>query len=173
MSAEPTTRIIRQIRGITLRNPWPWCITHAGKRVENRTWTPREIGPGDYLAIHAGSSADDVEIAGVAALLRREMGVIVPAELVQGAIVAVCVLGEIEHAAPFLVETGRRDPWWCGPVGWRLARVVVLPEPVPCRGAQGLWTLPEPVLAAVKVQWRLAEAASKAAQAAKGVAHVG
>lgn len=27
---------------------------------------------------------------------------------------------------------------------WRLGNVRVLPEPVPCRGMQGLWTVPEP-----------------------------
>jgi len=29
----------------------------------------------------------------------------------------------------------------------------VLPEPVPCRGAQGLWKIPLGVFDAIKAQW--------------------
>jgi hypothetical protein len=40
------------------------------------------------------------------------------------------------------------DPWWTGPCGWLLDRVVAI-EPVACKGAQGLWTVPEPQLSLV------------------------
>ena len=52
-----------------------------------------------------------------------------------------------------------RDPWWAGPVGWLLDDVVAI-DPVPCRGAMGLWTVP-PDLAAEVV--RRVEAAGMAA----------
>lgn len=39
-----------------------------------------------------------------------------------------------------------------GPIGWVLADVIALPEPVPCRGAQGLWTLPDDVERRVMAQ---------------------
>lgn len=35
-----------------------------------------------------------------------------------------------------------RDPWYVGPVGWVFDDIRSLPEPVSCRGAQGLWTVP-------------------------------
>lgn len=38
-------------------------------------------------------------------------------------------------------------PWFIGPYGWVLTDVVTLAEPVPCKGAQGLWTVPPEVLA--------------------------
>lgn len=45
------------------------------------------------------------------------------------------------------------SPWRVpGMWSWVLTDVIALPEPVPCRGAQGLWTLPEDVEAAVREQ---------------------
>src|SRR5690606_7103750 len=32
--------------------------------------------------------------------------------------------------------------WFVGPFGWQLTDPVAPPEPVPCRGAQGLWRVP-------------------------------
>lgn len=44
-------------------------------------------------------------------------------------------------------------PWAArGQYHWRLANVRALPEPVPCKGALGLWTLPDDVEAAVAAQ---------------------
>ena len=44
---------------------------------------------------------------------------------------------------------GSPGPWFVGPCGWVLADVVTLAEPVPCKGAQGLWTVPPDVLAKI------------------------
>lgn len=46
----------------------------------------------------------------------------------------------------------RLSKWYMGQVGWVLDEVVTLPKPVPCRGAQGLWTLPADVESAVLAQ---------------------
>lgn len=54
-------------------------------------------------------------------------------------IVAVARLVEV-------VTQGHGDPWFFGPLGWTLDDVVTLPEPVPCKGLQGLWRLPDEVL---------------------------
>jgi hypothetical protein len=47
------------------------------------------------------------------------------------------------------VVTESADPWFTGPYGWTLDDVVALPAPVPCRGAQGLWPVPDDVAALV------------------------
>jgi hypothetical protein len=58
--------------------------------------------------------------------------------VVTGAVVATAVLGE-----PY---RSRGGPWEAdGAVCWPLRELVALREPVPCRGAQGLWALPEEV----------------------------
>ena len=56
-------------------------------------------------------------------------------------VVAVCRYGGAVRSSD--------SPWFEGPFGWVLAETVVLPRPVPCGGSQGLWPLPEDVLAAV------------------------
>ena len=50
--------------------------------------------------------------------------------------------------------TESESPWFGGPVGWVLSDIIVLPEPVPCRGAQGLWDIPDDVLEKMRAQFR-------------------
>lgn len=52
-----------------------------------------------------------------------------------------------------------RSPWFVGSLGWILTDVVVLPEPVPCPGAQRLWCLPPDADARVRELERAARAA--------------
>lgn len=42
--------------------------------------------------------------------------------------------------------------WYQGPYGWVVLNRVALPDPVPCRGAQGLWRLPPDIAARVADQ---------------------
>jgi hypothetical protein len=44
------------------------------------------------------------------------------------------------------------EEWFFGPYGWILENVVALREPVPCKGAQGLWTVPPDAAARVLEQ---------------------
>lgn len=143
------------MKALTLIQPWAWCITHAGKRVENRTWAPPASLLGQRFAIHAGKAPRIAEAERDLA----EHGVYVhPPDVVFGAVVATVrlvgvakghgsswfqVSGTFERNRPLI---GVRDGlWFSGPVGWVLDDVRVLSEPVPCRGAQGLWTLPSDV----------------------------
>lgn len=41
------------------------------------------------------------------------------------------------------------DPWACGPYCWVIDEVRVLPEPIPCRGTQGLWHVGPSISAAL------------------------
>ena len=143
---------------ITLHQPWAWAVTHAGKRIENRTWRPPPSVVGQRIAIHAGMRLDRIgaEILSDVALspIRVGSGVglsslgsgdgtettwAVPAFPPQGAIVATATLAD--------VVTESDSPWFRGPYGWVLADVVALAEPVPCKGRQRLWTVPEDIVA--------------------------
>lgn len=119
------------MKAITLVRPWPFAILHAGKRIENRSWTPHrfQLSVGSLLAIHAGSKwdqdgADWIDIT---------FGIDVPpkSEHVAGAIVGIVRYAGIAYKSP--------DPWFFGPVGWVLEDVRAI-EPIPHRGALGLWT---------------------------------
>lgn len=123
------------MKAITLIRPWAWAILYAGKRIENRSWPPgQQLRLSEMLAIHAGSKwdqdgADWIEIA---------FGVDVPPknEHVAGAIVGIVRYAGVVHKSP--------DPWFFGPVGWVFEDVRVI-EPIPHRGALGLWTPDEAV----------------------------
>ena len=120
------------VRALTLHQPWAWCIMRAGKRIENRTWYPPADLIGQRIAIHAGKREDiSASIA-----LRS-----VPRVLSLGAFVGTARLVAVIRR----IEDVRSDQlfWWAGPVGWLLDEVRELPRPLSCRGAQGLWTVPE------------------------------
>lgn len=148
------------ILGLTLQQPWAWAICEAGKRIENRRWKPW-CPKGTYLAIHAGKGWDKQGAAWLISQMAGALDVPTQAEAAQG-IVAVARLGEVVQDS--------QDEWFMGPFGWRLHDVEVLPQPVPCRGAQGLWKLPEDVRLAVRdgVRASRRQAAQLRAQVAHG-----
>ena len=48
-------RHMKKIKVLSVRQPWAWCIFHAGKYVENRTWKTNYRGE---LYIHASKQFD-------------------------------------------------------------------------------------------------------------------
>ena len=129
------------MRALTILQPWALCILDFGKMVENRSWRPPDSLLGQRFAIHAGKVPDLPAYEG---LLKEGYPLPLLSAMPFGAVVGVATLDR--------VVTALDDPWFCGPVGWRLRDVRGLPTPVPCRGAQGLWTLPPEVEAAVLKQ---------------------
>jgi hypothetical protein len=166
------------MRALTLHAPWAYAVAHLGKRVENRTRPPPVTIRGKRIAIHAGLAESEAEweavrVAAVATdpdaewTLERQpqaYGAVVAVATVdawaratdEGYGVGVSVAGLRLFDA---IDQIRRSPWFIGPWGWRLHDVVTLPEPVPCRGAQGVWFLPADVAEAVARQESIARAA--------------
>ena len=56
----------------------------------------------------------------------------------RSSIVATAILAE--------VVTSSTSRWFTGPIGWRLTERRPLVEPVWCKGAQGLWKVPKPLV---------------------------
>ena len=132
------------MRAITIWQPWAWAIAHAGKDIENRTWKPPQSIVGRRIAIHAGKRIDtdvieDMQLGGYydESLVCEDCPC--ASDMVTGAFVATAVLAGT-------VDQGE-SPWFRGPIGWLLRDVKALPQPVPCRGAQGLWTVPDHIVA--------------------------
>lgn len=152
------------LRALTLWRPWSWAVCHAGKRIENRPWAPPRSIVGQYLALHAGKMYDKACV-----VLMREMGLAdppLPERCPQG-IVAVCKVmrsysacteteEQLEHLRDVVTAAhpGQRQ-WIFGPYCWVLEEVTPI-EPVPCKGAQGLWSVPEDVLETVRQRWNAA-----------------
>lgn len=108
---------------MTIRQPWAEWIIAGEKDVENRTWSTSHRG---LLGIHAGRS--------VAAL--REMG-LDPAGFVLGALVGVVELVDIVRNHP---SRWAQDDCW----HWLVTRPHRLAQPMPLRGAMGLFTVDIP-----------------------------
>lgn len=144
------------MKALTVRIPWPWAICYLGKPVENRGWrpSPSQLRPGEKFAIHAGKMPSVIEIreafAGMAAMDAIDDTTNLPtmADLrtQESAIVAVATFGGAVTKHP--------SRWFCGTYGWMLDDLIVLPEPVKCRGAQGLWEVPGDVLEKMREQYR-------------------
>lgn len=103
------------------------------------------LADGLWLAIHAGRKWDDEGAAfverlwpGINATPVAEEGIVGLARVVEIADVdKIHAIGTPEYVAA--------RPWASGPECWVLADVRALAEPIPCRGAQGLWRVPPAV----------------------------
>ena len=139
------------MRALTVQNPWAWAIVSGGKDVENRTQRWKYRGP---LAIHAGmrfsERGGDSELIHAAWYRHGSRGFLPdnPGSFTYGAILGVVDLVDVHPSA------GCCAPWGESAYvehGGRTRRQIVhlvlenarvLPEPIPCRGALGLWTPP-------------------------------
>jgi hypothetical protein len=158
------------MKALTVMQPWAWAIFH-GKAIENRTqlWTYR--GP---LAIHAGARWS--ERGGSSSLVRDAFcranseynGGSLPEWLFtvaasccvpgvhMGAILGVVDLVDVHPesgcCAPWgessYVEHGGRERRQIAHLVLENARL--LPKPIPCRGALGLWTPPADIAEKLK-----------------------
>ena len=133
------------MKALTIKQPWLYAITDLDKRIENRTWRPPDFVIGQTIALHA-SKADDPN--GYSAI-QKVKRIALPAALPRGAIVATArVVGWLHEDNHF--QLGETDPddidlseWFFGPFGWILKDVQKLPQPIPFRGALGLWDVLE------------------------------
>ncbi len=112
------------MKALTICQPYAELIARGEKVIENRTWPTSYRG---HLAIHAGKSrawlmGDPFEPRGMAF----------------GAVVAIARLADCvkveDLPAPLCYHEHAHGPW-C----WVLEDVTRFPEPIPARGAQGLW----------------------------------
>jgi hypothetical protein len=150
------------VKGLSLTQPWATLVAIAAKRIETRSWQASYRG---LVAIHAAKAfpqdcqaqcyRDPFAEALVDAGLSRADA------LPRGAVIA---LARLLHIAPVetidlsffptalaLQERAFGD-FSAGRFAWVLADVRRLPEPIPCKGALGLWTVPGDVAASIVAQ---------------------
>lgn len=139
------------IRGLTLWRPWPWSIVHGSKRIENRPWWSDGL-EGNWIALHAGKRWDDDGAAKIRAVHAEMSGSSDDHPL--GIAGVARVVGVIHRGNDSLMRADQIR-WYFGPYGWVLEEVTPI-NPVPCRGAQGLWSLPDNVLETVRERFRKA-----------------
>lgn len=155
---------------LTLWRPWSDAIIRGPKRIENRTWTPPRDALGRYIAIHGGKRFDDGGGVDLAAMGTGWAPPLEPADSPEGIIGVALLRGWLDLRGLRTATVAQRedqtaalalngDRWWMGPCGWWLTDPIAI-EPVPCRGAQGLWTVPADVAAIVEERARAARRVS-------------
>ena len=164
------------MRAITLWPEWAWAITALDKRVENRPeCIARMLARYDgVLAIHAGKHVGGrpgkpAAFDGLTAVAKAVRGgpwyyadgnlssvvfhrfgggrvVLDQRKVPTSAIVATCRTGR-------LLPPGEAAPWKVTE-GWavKLSDVRPLAAPLPCGGHQGLWTVPDDLAAAIRIE---------------------
>ena len=115
------TSALRQLKALSVRQPWAWLIVNGYKDIENRIWATNVRGP---VLIHAGRSKRDFALDCLD-YVQTKYGVAVPEELPLGGIIGVVEIVDcVQHHS---------SPWFRGPYGWVLANPRRLPF-TPCPG---------------------------------------
>ena len=120
---------------LSIRQPWAWAITNAGKDIENRDWSTRFRGP---VCIHAAKGMTRNEFDGFVALARAMnrnglwAGDLIPEPkaLSRGGIVGVCDIVACVEAST--------SPWFFGRYGFALRNTRPVPF-IPVKGALGFF----------------------------------
>lgn len=144
--------------------PYASLIAVGAKSIETRSWPAPYVGG---LAIHASKRLppDTVERccrepyrSALFGELSGEPLLEAIGRLPRGAIVAVAEVGEV-HLIGDTICAGDLDwrerefgDYTPGRYAWCLWSVRQLPEPIPCRGALGLWDVPAEIAAAIARQ---------------------
>lgn len=128
------------MRAISLTQPWATAIAIGVKQYETRSWSTSFRG---LIAIHASKAFPKWarDFASTEHTLGR-----LPNRVPLGAIVATArIVGvfRVEEIAPQLSAIERLyGDYSAGRYAWQLADVRALAEPIPCKGALSLWSVP-------------------------------
>lgn len=116
---KPTARWtpdLKNLKAISIRQPWAWLIVNGYKDIENRIWTANLRGP---ALIHAGQSKSDTTTEALAYIKRKYRVTNLPDKFETGGIVGIAEITDC-------VER-HRSKWFEGPFGWTIANARRLP----------------------------------------------
>lgn len=148
-----------EVKALSLTQPWAEAVAALIKEWETRSWSTNYRGP---LVIHAakGFPAYAREFADVEHTIGR-----MPARVPLGAIVAVTTLTDVRPTVEVALEVSALERLYGdyspGRFAWRLEGTRRLAEPIPCKGALGLWTPPPDVLETLRAAIKDGEAAGE------------
>jgi hypothetical protein len=161
------------MKAISLHQPFSSLVGLGAKRFETRSWYTNYRG---QLAIHAAKHWSE-ELKQIFFLdpfvsALDAAGIWHPAQLPKGKIVAICSLSEcfsirrdhmlgekIKCPVPEGNERAFGD-FRPGRYAWRLENVIELPEPIPFKGRQGFFNVPDDLIQSSLSTLRAAESAA-------------
>lgn len=125
------------MKAVSIRQPWAWAVMAGKKKVGNCDCPTVYLG---LLAIHAAKNLEWVPRWVLPDGTPIPPGDQLPFE---------ALLGTVEVVDCVPLEAIRSDPFASGPCCWILANPQLFPEPIPCTGGLGLWTVPTEILAKI------------------------
>jgi activating signal cointegrator 1 len=132
------------MRAISLWQPWASAVALGVKRVETRHWSTNYTGS---LVIHAAKrwTRAEREFAEIEHTLGR-----LPPRLPLGALVATCTLMGCRLTQDVSYQLGSIERMYgnyeFGRFAWFLTDIKPFAEPIPWKGAQGFFNVPDEVL---------------------------
>lgn len=129
------------MKALTLLQPWAQLMADGRKQYETRSWYPWQMKRGDLLAITSSArmGAADKDFAEAVDYSLRDLPL--------GKVVAVVRFLEAHKTDHTTVSDEERcyGDYTPGRFTWRTDEVFKLPEPIPVKGALGVWTLPDEI----------------------------
>lgn len=141
------------MKALPMWQPWASLVALGAKRVETRGYPPSRLGlhPGQRIAIHATKRATELWLCEYDYFCEY---VLDPDALPLGALIATCTIARavgITETTPAFLRA--KDPqeyafgnYAIGRWAWVLADVAPLPAPVPFKGSQGAFDVPDHLL---------------------------
>jgi hypothetical protein len=127
------------MKALSVRQPWAELILLGRKRYELRSWETKYRG---RLLIHAAQTVERRHVvrAGLDAKQLTTGALVGSVEVVGCGAFAPPIAEELRSNGSYFGE------WQPGLFAWELREPRRLRQPVPCRGALGLWSVPEVLL---------------------------
>lgn len=164
------------MKALSILQPWASLIVLGHKRIETRSWNTKYRGP---LLIHASAKYTNHQD-----WLATEWHVMLDDSQVyhthRGAIIGMVEMSETCATEGYYTTDKDEDSWIAslagaeqslvltkqeeafgdystGRYGWLLSEPLLFPEPIPCKGALGIWNVPEELMPEVETQIRKAK----------------
>ncbi len=143
------------MRALSLIEPWASLVVFGVKKVETRSWGTGHRG---RIAIHASMSKEAIKDPDYTLGMFEDAEIAVPAKFPiyrtdynLGHILGIVDLVGCEAMTPRLIECAPKrekvfGAWQEGRYAWHLSLVRRFAMPVQCKGALGLWEVPEGIL---------------------------
>lgn len=123
---------LKELRTLSIAQPWAECIVSKGKNIENRNWNTKMRG---FIAIHASAAYHAVRFNYCYDDYRLKID---PDKVDFGAIVGFAEIVDVVTKKELSAKTKK---WFQGEYGFVLKNVIKLQQPIPMKGSLGFWKL--------------------------------
>jgi hypothetical protein len=123
------------LKAISVKQPWATALLTL-KDVENRTWKLPKQYIGIPIALHASKNdREEYRYYSEFCFMHQMSGSMF--DIPYGSIIGIITFSEC--------VTEMASSWFFGEYGWVKKSIVALPDPIPCNGSLGFWTVPAEV----------------------------